>query len=292
MTTNVSSSKMSQWLSEATNSLAAAGIATSRLECLVLLEDITGKERSWILAHPDSLLSAIHIKKLDVQIQRRVRHEPLSYIRGKTEFYGREFIVNAHTLEPRPETETMIDLLIKILEKNNDKYVVVDVGTGSGCIAITAKLEFPDAEVWGIDIDKKCIETAAKNAKKLEAEVNLCQANLLDDYLQGMSDRTISSIICANLPYVPDKYELNKAAKFEPKRAIFGGEDGLDIYRELFSQLGVLYKKRYSVKYIMPEYVLTESLPFQHNELAKIAEGAGYKLEKTDDFIQIFRTVK
>lgn len=280
---------MSQWLNEATLTLKAAGIATSRLECLVLLEDITGKDRSWLLGNPDFKLSDKQFKKLAKQINRREQHEPLAYIRGKTEFYGREFLVNEHTLEPRPETETMIDLLIKIIRNKNSKYIIVDVGTGSGCIAITAKLEFPNTEVWGIDIDKKCIVTATKNAKKLGAEVNFCIANLLEDYLQGMSSHTENAIICTNLPYVPDKYQINQAAKFEPKHAIFGGEDGLDLYRQLFSQLTQLYKKRYSAEYIIPEYVLTESLPFQHEELAKIAKTAHYHLEKTDDFIQCFR---
>lgn len=278
---------ISNWLEISEQILQKANISTSRLDCLVLLEDFTSKDRSWLLAHQDYELGDTYL--LNKMVKRRAQHEPLAYIRGKSEFYGREFMVNKHTLEPRPETETMIDILKKLV-KPSEKVVIVDVGTGSGNIAITAKLELPKVEVWAIDIDKKCIETAMKNANILGANINFCLANLLADYEQGMCGRAEDAIICANLPYVPAEYQLNQAAKFEPKHAIFGGEDGLDFYHELFNQINMLHKLRYSAEYITPpQYVLTESLLFQHDELARIAQNAGYSLEKTEDLIQVFK---
>jgi release factor glutamine methyltransferase len=270
MNTSANSSKTSQWLHNATQKLAQAGISTARLDSLVLLEDFTGKNRSWLLAHPDFVIA--DPTQLDKQIIRRAWHEPLAYIRGKSEFYGREFLVNTHTLEPRPETETMVELV-----KSRKKSVIADIGTGSGCIAISVKLEIPEAKVIATDIDVKCLETARENSKKLKADVEFYEGNLLEP----LSDINYQiSITLANLPYVPDKYELNEAAKFEPKHAVFGGEDGLDLYRELFSQLSARGQK--------PKYILTESLPFQHELLAQIAKDSDYELQQTEDFIQVF----
>lgn len=263
------------WLSEATDKLKLSGITTARLDCLVLLEDFVGKDRSWLLANPEYELK--QIKGINEQVRRRASHEPLSYIRGKSEFYGRTFVINKHTLEPRPETETMIELALDMVDK---KYLIIDIGTGSGAIAITMKLQRPDLHVIATDIDEKCIETASKNAEILNANVTFLHMNLIENMSQKVSDRTENVIICANLPYVPDKYKVNEAAKFEPRHAIFGGKDGLDLYRELFQQIS-------SIKYLVSS-IFTESLPFQHPELANIAENAGYKLHQTEDFIQVF----
>src|SRR5215471_10178286 len=99
------------WLQSSTLKLTEAGITTARLDCLVLLEDETGEDRSWLLAHPEHSLQIETTQKLNKKVIQRARHEPLAYIRKKTEFYGREFYIDHHVLEPRPESETMIDVL-------------------------------------------------------------------------------------------------------------------------------------------------------------------------------------
>ncbi len=285
---NASLLTTSKWLQAATKQLEEAGIGTARLDCLVLLEDATGKDRSWLLAHPDFIVQGPTLKTLEKQIARRAGHEPLAYIRGKTEFYGREFSVNKDVLEPRPESETIIDLLKQIMEggrwkveggeKTADASCIIDIGTGCGCLAITAKLELPSLNVLATDISKKCLLIAAKNAKKLRGDVDFFQGNLL----KALPPSTfhLPTTILANLPYVPDNYQVSQAAMNEPKLAIFGGPDGLDLYRKLFHQIANLPVSR--------SIVLTESLPFQHDELAKIANKAGYTLHKTEDFIQVF----
>lgn len=272
MSTNASSKTTNRWLRDATRRLEEAGIHTARLDSLVLLEDDTGRDRSWLLAHPD--LKLADVTELNSKLARRAQHEPLAYIRGKTEFYGREFLVNAHTLEPRPETETIIDI-VKTLVKSHEKPVIADIGTGSGCIAASVKLEIPEAELLATDIDVKCLETARENSRRLQADITFLAGNLLEP----LADKDAGIILC-NLPYVPDRYKLNEAAKFEPRHAIFGGEDGLGLYRELFDQITRRVQK--------PRYVLTESLPFQHDALAGIAGTSGYSLRRTDDFIQLF----
>lgn len=268
---------LNDWLIQKTKQLKDAGVSTARLDCLVLLEDALGKDRSWLLAHPETECKGPTLTLLNEQIERRVGHEPLAYIRSKSEFYGREFLVTADTLEPRSETETMIDLLKKHIPTSIRvrPLYIVDVGTGSGCLGVTAKLDLPETEVWATDISKECIKIAEKNAKKLKADVQFYEGNLLE----ALPAKTLQgpNIILANLPYVPDAHTINQAAMFEPKVAIFGGPDGLDIYRQLFLQMAA-----------KPHLVFTESLPFQHTELTQIAKAAGYKLKTSEDFIQVF----
>jgi release factor glutamine methyltransferase len=266
--------KISEWLTSSQMALERAGISTSRLDCLVLLEDETSKNRAWLLAYPEHSLQDQELENLNAKIRQRALHIPLAYIRGKAEFYGREFTVTAHTLVPRPETETIIDLLKQLDPPAGTR--LLDVGTGSGCIAITAALELGDTQVSACDVDKGCLAIAATNAAKLGVQVTFSESNLLKHTQR-------CDILLANLPYVPDNFQINTAATHEPRRALFGGEDGLDLYRELFKQL--------KANEWRPSHALIESLPLQHEALADIAKAAGFALRKTDDFIQLFEPV-
>lgn len=257
------------WLNRSEKTLRDHDVMTARLDCLVLLEDLLGKDRAHLLAHPELELTPEQEKVLNKQVARRANHEPLAYIRQKVEFYGREFYVDERVLVPRPETETMIDLL-----KTLKPLVIVDVGTGSGAIAITAKKLFPK-EVIAIDNDPSCLAVARKNAQTHKVSIAFKENNLME----GMAIPP-GMVVLANLPYVPNDFTINKAALNEPHQAIFGGEDGLDLYRELFAQITQQKTK--------PSHILTESLPPQHDELAKIAQKHGYTLTKTSDFIQLF----
>ena len=264
------------FLHHAAKVLEAAGISTGRLDVLVVLEDVLNKNRAQILANPDLLITPEQQKSLDSMIARRIRHEPLAYIRGKTEFYGYTFYVDKRVLEPRPESETMIDLL----RATAFPYppAIIDVGTGSGALAITAKLLLPESRVTGLDIDPSCLRVATKNAHALGAQVVFCKSDLLD----GTGDTSLNeAVLLCNLPYVPDSFRINPAAMREPRLAIFGGADGLDLYRRLFVQLGARYDK--------PHYIFTEALPPQHPELSTIAATAGFILKQSADFIQVFR---
>ncbi len=258
-----------------TGKLHDYGIATARLDCLVLLEDILNTNRTQILAHPERELSHEQQNTFNSWIKRRSAQEPLSYIRKKTEFYGYEFYIDHHVLEPRPESETIIDLLKALPSKPNT--IIADIGTGSGALAITAEIVLPQAAIFASDVDISCLRVAKKNAKLLNASINFLHGNLLEPFVQ----KPISpDILLCNLPYVPDNFQINPAAMREPRLAIFGGHDGLDIYRQLFDQI-----QRLSTK---PAYILTESLPPQHGELTKIAQNTGYVLQYEEDFIQLF----
>jgi len=264
--------KIKDFLDQATAKLETAGIGTARLDCLVLLEDELGKERSWLLSRPEIALQGRTLQSVNAKLKRRLDHEPLAYIRGKTEFYGREFYVDSRVLEPRPESETMIELLKALRLPVTTK--IADVGSGSGALGITAYLEVPRTRVDFYDVDPQTLEVAEHNAKTHKVLSRYFHSDLLQRAPQAYD------VILANLPYVPARYQINKAARHEPNVAIFGGGDGLALYRRLFNQL--------SFSYVKPRYVLCEAMPFQHAGLQIIAESAGFRCHRHQDFIQVF----
>ena len=181
-------------------------------------------------------------------------------------------MVNKFVLEPRPESETMIELL-KIL-KLPTKPIIADIGTGSGALGITAALEITGAEVDLYDIDSNCLAVAKHNSHLHELRLHALKRDLLNRPARRYD------VLLANLPYVPATWKINEAAMKEPKIAIYGGQDGLDHYRRLFSQLARQHKPS--------QFVLTEALPPQHQKLAEIAAEHGYDLRASQDFIQVF----
>lgn len=265
------------FLKDATKNLAAAGIATARLDCLVLLEDVLHTDRTQLLAHDDQVLTDEQIRSLDAAIERRSKHEPLAYIRGKSEFFGRVFSVTSETLEPRPETETLVSMFLEWhkLSKQN-RLKVVDVGTGTGAIAITIKLEQASCIVSATELNPKTLAIAKQNAQTLKADVSF----FLGDLIEPITLSDEPTVLLCNLPYVPNSHTINQAAMQEPAMAIFGGADGLDLYRKLFVQVDKLETK--------PIAIFTEALPFQHHGLATIARQHGYIQDRRDDFIQQF----
>ncbi len=273
----------SDWLAGATKRLELQGIGTARLDSLVLLEDISGKDRGYLLAHPETLLTSQELSKLTNLLNLRAGHQPLAYVRGKTEFYGREFIITPAVLEPRPESETMIDLLKKYLtlpstalgESYSDKRLrLADVGSGSGALGITSQLELQNLHVDLLEIDDEALKISKSNVDLFTLSINVIKSDLLS------STESDYDILLCNLPYVPDDHTINQAAMMEPRLAIFGGRDGLDLYRRLFEQVKFSKNK--------PLLILTESLPPQHVVLSTIANESGYKLLDEEDFIQVF----
>jgi len=262
-----------QFLADATQRLRRADIATARLDCLILMEDVLGMPRASLLAHPEQPLPDVSITLLNKHIVQRGSHVPLAYIRGRAAFFGREFIVNTHVLVPRPETETMIELLLHTALPDSPR--IADVGTGSGCIGITAALELPAANVFLYDIDPLALQVARENAAKYQAAVHIGQQDLV-------KDSKLFDVVLANLPYVPEEYAINKAARFEPELALFAGKDGLDLYRKFWRQISILEQ--------LPRHIFTEALPQQHADLRALAKAAGYRQAGRQDFIQHFTT--
>ena len=310
---------ISQWLTQATSAFTDAGIGTARLDAEVLLSDTLGQDRSWLHAHADEELSnrvRQHARtKLDKNMARRIAHEPLAYIRGYQEFYGRDFFVSPDTLTPRPETETMIDVLLEELSQESKVksqeglqptstqdpeaedqtgLQIVDIGTGSGCIILTAALELPQSSTLnrtpsyvGLDISEPALKIAHQNAQKYGVAIDFRQFDLLSDSLASHINPHASILILANLPYVPDAYEINQSATKEPPIALFGGTDGLDYYRELFTQIQHIHDSNYSSAVV----VLVEALTHQHDRLTALAAQHGLQHAQTTGLISKFIVV-
>lgn len=197
----------------------------------VLTCHVIQKSRAFLYAHPEYILTTEEQSWLDAAIERRKTGEPIAYIIGKKEFYGREFLVNSATLIPRPETEELVELVKTTIQNHNTK--IHDLGTGSGCIAITLASE-GYRNISASDISPEALLVAKQNAKAHQQEILFVQADLL----QGVSDDI--EVLVGNLPYVPlrIKDELTTDVKdFEPHLALFSGVDGSDLYRKLGVQL-------------------------------------------------------
>lgn len=210
------------------------------LDAQILLSECLSKPTSYLFAHFDDELPAIAIDKFQRYVARRRRHEPVAYITGQKDFYGRRFRVNPAVLIPRPETEQIIDLA---LERLRDHSLVLDVGTGSGVIAVTLAAE-QSAPVIAIDIAPDALAVARHNAAswQVEHQVSFLQGHLLEPFFDKNIHEQAGghALVIANLPYGkiniwptldPDVRE------YEPKVAIIGGVDGLDLYDQLLGQL-------------------------------------------------------
>lgn len=258
--------------------LRQAGIQTARLDVLVLLEDVIGKDRAWLLAHPEHKLSPALLKAIDELLAKRTNREPLAYLRGKAEFYGREFVVTPDVLIPRPESEAMVELA-RELASTQDINTVIDVGTGSGCLAISIKKELPGVHVTGVDISPAALKVARENARKHQVQIQWRRMDILADGLPRMP-KTRPYILVANLPYVPAGLVTSPEITKEPGLALFSGNDGLGHYQSFFDYVGKLSNK--------PFAIITESLSEQHTALVGLARDSGYTVAKTQDLAQLF----
>jgi len=213
------------WLSKTTKDFELAGVASPRLDALILLEHVSGIERSSLLASDRLEVDETLLFKL---VQRRLNREPLAYIISNKEFYGHSFFVDNNVLIPRPESEAIVEYAVLNAPKSSK---LVDVGTGSGAIAISIKLARDDLEVSASDISSAALKVARKNASSLKAAVTLIKSDLLssvkDDY----------QTIVANLPYVPPGGRQQRELAYEPELAIYDSEDGLGHYRQFSKQL-------------------------------------------------------
>ena len=226
----------SLWL-KGIDRLKKYSITDSALECELLLRSVLGYTKSDFYSHlPDALLEheAILIERL---IERRLLGEPTPYILGFKEFYGIEFYVSEDVLIPRPETELLVDLSIA---KFKDGGLIADVGTGSGCIAVSIASQLPDLKIIAVDKSINALQLARKNIMLYDmiGRIDLVNADLLTSFKPGLK----FDLIVSNPPYVPkDIYEtLDKEIQLEPTIALNGGTDGLDIIRCLLQQANTM----------------------------------------------------
>lgn len=231
--------KINQWLAVATEKLSAADIPTARLDAELILAYAAQKDRTWLLAHNDESTDYTLANEL---LDKRLHRIPLAYLTGHKEFYGRNFMVNEHVLIPRPDTEELIEQL-KLLTPGKDQRLI-DVGTGSGAIAITAKLELPDLQVEAVDISPQALTIAKQNAATLQSEVEFYKSDLLS------SAKNTYDFILANLPYVDRIWERSLETDHEPSLALFADDAGLELIKTCIEQA---HDKLHSTGYLLLE---------------------------------------
>jgi release factor glutamine methyltransferase len=220
-------------LAEATTEAAAllAPSATARRDAELLLLHVTRITRAELLTHPDRELTERQMQHYSAAIARRARQEPVQHIIGTQEFFGRSFIVNRLVLIPRPETEHLVEAALAIRPVPRR---ILDIGTGSGILAITLALELPDASVTATDISAEALAVAQQNVRALD--VNRIRF-VRSDLLSASSKDDRFDCIVSNPPYVSTSEVLEAQVRdYEPATALYAGEDGLAIYRRLIPQ--------------------------------------------------------
>jgi release factor glutamine methyltransferase len=230
---------------------------------LILLAHVLQKPKTWVLAHPETHLNPDQKAHLERLVRRLQAGEPLPYLIGKQAFFGLDFAVSPAVLIPRPETELLVEQALSWLDAHPEAKSALDVGTGSGCIAITLATRKPLLRITASDLSPDALEIARQNAETLQVkdQTTFEQADLLPP-----GDLSFD-LVCANLPYIPSaKLEQVNTLGFEPTLALDGGEDGLSLIRRLLEQLPPRLKR--------PGLVLLETeatLGTQTLALAKMA---------------------
>lgn len=201
---------------------------------LILFSHVLGRDKTGLLAHQDQPIDSNSKHTLEAAWSRLCEGEPLAYITGTQAFYGLNFIVTPHVLIPRPETELLVETAIGWLSEHPNARKAVDIGTGSGCIAVSLAKFFTDLQILATDISPEALHVAHQNAL-CHVVVNQIRF-LVSDLLEGI-DETFD-LVCANLPYIPSSKlsEVNSIA-FEPLLALDGGNIGLDYISRLLEQL-------------------------------------------------------
>lgn len=247
------------FLKDAIAALKVAGIEGAQTDAEVILAHTLNKDRTWLLAHDDAKLSPKQVEHAQQFVQKRAKRIPMSYVLGVREFAGLEFRIDDRALTPRVETETIV---AEVAKRAPTGARVLDIGTGSGAMAIALKHLRSDIQVTASEVSTEALELARENASAIlgsTTEINFIESDLFEN-IEGTFD-----VIVANLPYVARTMELMPEVQNEPDVALFGGaDDGLDLYRKFFAEL--------------PNYILdgsqvwTESDPWQQNDLIELAK--------------------
>lgn len=229
---------------EGTERLQARARGDARLDAETLMMHVLGRNKAYLYAHPEVELACGELNRYQEALQRRAAGEPLQYITGHQEFWGLDLLVTPAVLVPRRETEHAVEAALELLREIKSPRVI-DVGTGSGCIALALASELPGASLNAVDISNDALEVARKNAKRLNLldRVAFSQSDLLGSYLNGA---LAFDMVVSNPPYVGDS-EADKlqveVREHEPHQALFGGGvEGLDIYRRLIPQAARVLK--------------------------------------------------
>lgn len=268
---------ISEWLESSSDIFKSAGVSSYKLDSELILGKVLGVNRTFLHVFPGKRISKKQLFHANNWRNKRAKRVPLAQIFKEKEFYGRSFTVSADTLIPRPETEAMIDLYKKVVQ---DKDVVLDVGTGSGIIAITCYKESLDkgliANISACDISDRALSVASENIKTHKSSINLYKSDLLADMPLSLQDEI--TIIMANLPYVNsdwiDKTKSNEL-HHEPEEALYAEDAGMDLIKKLIQQ---------SAKLKSIKFLILEADPEQHPDLIDFAKKYSFSHVETNNF--------
>ncbi|ANK80554.1 MAG: protein-(glutamine-N5) methyltransferase, release factor-specific [Rhizobiales bacterium NRL2] len=256
-------------LSRGTVQLRQAGVGTARLDARILLAAVLGREPASLLPGETGSVERDAERRYAALLDRRAAREPVARILGRREFYGRVFHLSPATLEPRPDSETTVDLALECLGSTDH---ILDVGTGSGCLLLTLLAERPGATGLGADISNEAVATAAENARRLGLGNRATFRQ--GDWLTGIEDRF--DLVISNPPYIPEDEIATlmlEVRDHDPRRALAGGGDGLAAYRAIFAEAGRVLSPR--------GRVVVEIGCGQQDEVAMIAAAHGFDLANT-----------
>ena len=267
------------WLQSASQKLKNAEITSADLDAELILARVLDTERTTLHAYPNRRLTRQQVFHANNWLNKRLNRVPLAYIFHEKEFFGRKFYINESVLVPRPETEALIEVT-KELTQNDDK--ILDVGTGSGIIPATLKLELPKTvEIFASDISLHALAVANLNIKRLTSkEIQLFESNLLDKIPSEILSQI--TILTANLPYVDRNwvnFEAQNELHHEPQIALYAEKNGLELIFSLLEQAQFLPNLR---------TIILEADPQQFEQIEQKAAQLGFQKIKSKDYIIAF----
>lgn len=257
-----------------------AGVESSTLSADLLLGFATGRNRVYVLSHAEDRLSDECWIRYRALVTRHAGGEPLQYLTGQREFYGLDFRVTPAVLIPRPETEILVEAALGIIRRDFDSGAkFADIGTGSGCIAVSVIHESPACRGWATDSSGQALAVAHGNAVQynVSGRIHFIQADLLECFVR----EPVFDLVLSNPPYVPleDYDTLPVSVKnFEPHRALFGGADGLQVFRRLVPEAYLRVKPG--------GFLLMEAGAGQAEAVSRLIEDEGFALERILDDLQ------
>ena len=259
---------ISNLLNLGSKTLKGSKVRTHQLDSEIILSSLLKKKKEQIIIDSEKKVSRSIVINFNKLITRRSTREPMAYILKKKEFWSKSFFVNKNALIPRPETELLCDIIIKVIKKKNP--YILDIGTGSGCILLSILSEIKKAKGVGIDISKKAIEVAKKNSSDfgLNKRANFFTRSLDETYNYKFD------LVVSNPPYIKTndiKNLSDDVRKFEPKIALDGGKDGLDVIKK------VIYKSKTILKKL--GLLALEIGHGQHYNVSQILKEQGFREE-------------
>lgn len=256
-------------VTQTTDALKLAGVENPRLDARLLVAHVLHSDTSQTFLRDQTILAAAQEDALGKLISRRKKREPVSRIVGQREFWGLSFEITPATLDPRPDTETIVSTTIDHVKRLNITTPrILDLGTGTGCIALALLSAIPDASAVAVDLDEQALHVAQKNAETngLRDRISFACMSWAEALL-GPFD-----VIVSNPPYLSsdDMAQLSPEVRYDPERALFGGEDGLECYRAILNQV-----PRRAAK---PAFLVLELGMGQAGRVAEMAEKAGLRV--------------